>query len=519
MVLGFFDRTRIPTRGAIAIAAVLLIALGTSITTAFAAGPTIKLVYSKGQVPGTPLTICGASVTGVNTAFLTGSTNYVKSVSYSVTGKSGTVLATYLAQSAPFAFTFDATGATAQSHEVNGTVTTTGNRKLNVSGSIGVNGAAADTSKCGTKAPTGTGTAPSGSTPNGDSSPTAPAPTPAAGTPSSPAPAGPIIYVSTTGNDSNSGTTQAQAKKTINGGMSAASAGYTVLVAPGTYNGNFVTSKGGAAGKFITVRSQTRHGAKIYGDGSLKSQSAVEIKHAFVRFQDFDVTGKQGTRHGVHIDSDNTQIVGNKIHDVCNWVTGNTGWKGGAGIQTGKANLSNVLIDGNIIFNIGAKGSTEQLVHGMYIDSHVKNTVVSNNIIYNVEDFGLHPYDETESSGWIFENNVIAFTGRGILQAPNGITRNNIVYQTRGDAYVIRGSGNVVENNIAFGGKGGGGGGSEGGTINQDPMFVNPTAFDFRLKPGSPAINKGLATGAPKVDILGKPRPQGGAVDIGAYEQ
>ncbi|HEU5435602.1 MAG TPA: choice-of-anchor Q domain-containing protein [Telluria sp.] len=38
------------------------------------------------------------------------------------------------------------------------------------------------------------------------------------------------------------------------------------------------------------------------------------------------------------------------------------------------------------------------------------------------------------------------------------------------------------------------------------------------MKSSSPAVNKGVATNAPAVDIDGRARPLGGAIDIGAYE-
>ena len=50
-----------------------------------------------------------------------------------------------------------------------------------------------------------------------------------------------------------------------------------------------------------------------------------------------------------------------------------------------------------------------------------------------------------------------------------------------------------------------------------NPLFVNP-GVDFRLQTGSPAINAGYNGYASKFDILGVARPQGGIVDLGAYE-
>lgn len=50
--------------------------------------------------------------------------------------------------------------------------------------------------------------------------------------------------------------------------------------------------------------------------------------------------------------------------------------------------------------------------------------------------------------------------------------------------------------------------------------FENTTdaTRDFRIKSTSALVNAGSATGAPSVDIVGTSRPQGAAVDIGAWE-
>jgi len=54
--------------------------------------------------------------------------------------------------------------------------------------------------------------------------------------------------------------------------------------------------------------------------------------------------------------------------------------------------------------------------------------------------------------------------------------------------------------------------------INSDPEFVNRNRDDFRLKPTSPAIDKGIPLNEVKVDFRGEPRPKGSAPDLGAYE-
>src|SRR5881396_3067110 len=73
-----------------------------------------------------------------------------------------------------------------------------------------------------------------------------------------------------------------------------------------------------------------------------------------------------------------------------------------------------------------------------------------------------------------------------------------------------------IDHNLSTGTVGGGGIGSN--IENTDPQFVNPSALDFRLQAGSPAIDAGVTLSYVSSDVLGVSRPQGVADDIGAFE-
>jgi hypothetical protein len=61
---------------------------------------------------------------------------------------------------------------------------------------------------------------------------------------------------------------------------------------------------------------------------------------------------------------------------------------------------------------------------------------------------------------------------------------------------------------------------SQGGSMNTDPLLVNPAAGDLHLQTGSPCIDKGTATAPslPASDCDGEPRTIDSAPDIGADE-
>ncbi|MCB0664933.1 MAG: right-handed parallel beta-helix repeat-containing protein [Saprospiraceae bacterium] len=136
---------------------------------------------------------------------------------------------------------------------------------------------------------------------------------------------------------------------------------------------------------------------------------------------------------------------------------------------------------------------------------------------------------------WIIENNIVAvnhYHGISLYGAENCRIINNSVIDLdsvngpNGTWIMVNdhkngtpSSGCVIQNNLSFGFSYG----QETDFLNNLLIagyqnFVNASAVDFHLKPGSDAIDMGYNQGAPPIDIERNPRPVGGVVDVGAYE-
>src|SRR5439155_1154222 len=93
------------------------------------------------------------------------------------------------------------------------------------------------------------------------------------------------------------------------------------------------------------------------------------------------------------------------------------------------------------------------------------------------------------------------FSGHGIYSQASFsiIVRNNISYANNGASdYMNMGAATTADHNL-FG---------------VDPLFVNPTANNFHLQAGSPAIDAGITLSQVPVDFDSITRPQGKAYDI-----
>ncbi len=191
--------------------------------------------------------------------------------------------------------------------------------------------------------------------------------------------------------------------------------------------------------------------------------------------------------HGIYIATPNLLVDGCDIHN--NLAYGIQIYHSGAG-----ATLTNgTVIRNSSIHNNGEGGNT--LNHGNGLDFY-NNTVYNNvangvDISYNNANFRVY-------------NNTIYGNGGspvaiGDAQAQNAVIDNNIFWQN--------GINNITSNGGTF---------TQSNNLTSNPIFVNQGSFDFHLQSNSPAIRGGTSSLYPATDKDGSLRTT--PPDIGAYQ-
>lgn len=420
------------------------------------------------------------------------------------------------------------------------------------------------------------------------------------------------LYVSTTGNDSNSGSKDAPFL-TINKAAQVAIAGDVVIIKSGTYtpSSSIVVANSGTSTAPITFFAEVKDGVIIDGSASstpsaadrqglftilgttsaFKSWIVIDglrvIKSKWVgiysRYSDNIImkncsTNDTGASGIIAANSSNIKILNNKVQLACMYpdASQNTNEcitiasvatfevaynsvsdrltnpsNGGEGIDA-KNNSTNGTIHHNTVTNLNRVGiyvdaflgnisnievynnKIFSVISGISVASEeggvVDGVKIHDNLIYDIDRCGIriagYLKDGPLRNLDIYQNTIFNCGGKagawenvGLLIEAKNVTntgwnfRNNII---SGCPFQVRANGQtfpyVLDNNILFGAT------VVSGTnaITTDPRFKNPSAKDFSLSIGSPAIDKAVGTPLSTKDFLDFTRDS--KPDLGAIE-
>ncbi len=247
--------------------------------------------------------------------------------------------------------------------------------------------------------------------------------------------------------------------------------------------------------------------------------------------------------------SSNNTIAHNHVHDLF-YSAISVGWTWGYAANQCKGNridynhLHNigfgVLSDMGAIYTLGDQaGATirNNLIHdvnaftyggwGIYTDEGSTGILIENNIVYRCKNAGFHQHYGRENiirnnvfafnreyqlmrtrlekhTPFIFERNIVYFDqGRllGTRWLDDQLKMNrNVYFDTRGED--VRFSGMTFKEWQAKG--------NDKGSLVADPLFVDPGAYNFKLRPNSPALKLGfksidMSTVGPRPAIAQRP--------------
>jgi len=360
-------------------------------------------------------------------------------------------------------------------------------------------------------------------------------------------------YVSTTGNDSNSGT-EGQPLRTIVKGMSVIKAGDTLYIRGGKYaeriDSNVLKIPIGNSWSDAPVISGYPGERVTLSPGS---SEIINLPHAYIQYMKFEnlvldgqstsnETISVGSSGAHHIQFKNVEVKNAGHHGVTFHYPGHhLSFLGGSVHHIGNPSLyprpanknygfyvetSDCVIDGSEIYNTNDYGihnytgfiSTDNNIyrrlrihHTALLDQSMAGILLSkgtnirvyNNLLYSNVGHGIQIM-ASASRAQVYNNTVYGGSQTGIQIQPSVVEAtvvNNISYGNAIKQISDSGTGTILRKNITT-----------------DPRFMNPTAFDFGLQSSSPAIDAGDDLNEVTTDIRLVARPQGSSYDVGAYE-
>jgi hypothetical protein len=322
-------------------------------------------------------------------------------------------------------------------------------------------------------------------------------------------------FVSTAGSDRNSGTLR-HPWRTIQKALRTAVPGEAVYVRSGTYGEWATASRRGTATSPISLRAYPGEQPSITG--------RLKIVGAYLCVTGFRFKGQTpANREGVLIypaGARHVELFRNVIVDA---------WMSGIYVGDESDPSEDINIIGNYIARNGTHGKFD---HGVYF-GHGHGGIIANNVVVQNRALGLKIAPEANRVT-VTQNTVAANGTSGIIvggeeswSSNDNVVVNNIV--AFNDEWGIRsywerkvGKGNRAIRNLVFS-NGSGAFWFPGGGLNQHrSVFANPrfiSSGNYRLRVGSPAVNRAIPAFSMRVDYTGRKRPAGRRPDLGAFER
>ncbi|OGV57743.1 MAG: hypothetical protein A2X45_19575 [Lentisphaerae bacterium GWF2_50_93] len=152
-------------------------------------------------------------------------------------------------------------------------------------------------------------------------------------------------------------------------------------------------------------------------------------------------------------------------------------------------------------------------------------TLIENNVVYCNGGRGIHVFHSDNVdivNNTVYQNSQNPKIPEGeisVLWGSEIKVFNNIMYASKDKPAnsVNEAKGTVFDYNLVFNGNFTGP--VAHNVIDKNPLFTDEAKFDFTLQKKSPAVNAGTSELRVTRDMLNLQRPQGSAVDIGAYER
>lgn len=178
--------------------------------------------------------------------------------------------------------------------------------------------------------------------------------------------------------------------------------------------------------------------------------------------------------------------------------------------------------NGEYLRDVVLEGNLCESCHQGFMASNVTGTdcgniIVRNNVFAHTWAWGLCVHD---IGGWTVDNNTfvdIHYHAAGFNgDSRANLLRNNIFCRAGSGYWATDGAQVDGDYNLLYDTKDGTP--APHNITGKDPLLIDPGNGDYRLRKGSPAIDKGMTLEAFAVDHRGVVRPQNEGWDIGAYE-